>query len=126
MEQAWAVRRVAAWEGWCSPCGRGDRPLVLTRSGASGPRAWLNGLGDEDRCLVLTCRVCGQWQVVPHREEDDPETVLVEEVLVEDVLIEEVAPAVRICVPQPVLALAAPRVSPESAAAGHAVLAPAG
>ena len=67
------VRLVAGWAGWCSPCAREDRPLVLTRSGPGGLRSWLAGLSDDDRLLLLTCRVCGQWQVVPAREEDDPE-----------------------------------------------------
>lgn len=78
MKQVWKVGTVASWPGWCSPCHREDRPLVLTRSGPAGVRAWLRGLGDDDRCLLLTCRLCGQWQVVPLREEDDP-VILVED-----------------------------------------------
>ena len=70
------VTRVAAWAGWCTPCRREDSPLVLTRSGPSGVRAWFAGHGDEDRLLLLTCRVCGTGQVVPVREEDDPEVEL--------------------------------------------------
>lgn len=73
------VNRVADWAGWCSPCGAEDRPLVLTRSGPGGLQSWLNGLSDEDRILLLTCRVCGDWQFVPAREEDDPEIVLAED-----------------------------------------------
>lgn len=73
------VTRIAGWAGWCSPCQREDRPLVLTRSGRGGVRAWLAGLGDDDRLLLLTCRVCGGWQFVPAREEDDPEVVLTDE-----------------------------------------------
>jgi hypothetical protein len=80
MKRVWKVTRVACWDGWCSPCEREDRPLVLTRSGLTGVLPWLSGLGDDDRTLLLTCRVCGQWQVVPRREEDDPEVVLAEEV----------------------------------------------
>jgi hypothetical protein len=79
MKQARRVARVASWDGWCSPCEREDRPLILTRSGPSGLLAWLTGHGDDDRCLLLTCRVCGHWQVVPAREEDDPEIVLVDD-----------------------------------------------
>ena len=79
MKQARRVARVASWDGWCSPCEREDRPLVLTRSGPSGLLAWLTGHGDDDRWLLLTCRVCGHWQVVPAREEDDPEIVLVDD-----------------------------------------------
>ncbi|TAL25716.1 MAG: hypothetical protein EPN99_01215, partial [Frankiales bacterium] len=81
------VSRVADWAGWCSPCGSEDRPLVLTRSGPGGVHSWLSGLNDEDRILLLTCRVCGEWQFVPAREEDDPEIVLQED--------EDVAPEVR-------------------------------
>lgn len=76
LRQIWSVGRVASWEGYCLPCDRDDRPLVLTRSGASGLLAWLAGIGDDERTLLLTCRVCGQWQVVPLREQDDPEVVL--------------------------------------------------
>ena len=79
MKQVWSVRHVASWDGWCSPCTRPDRPLVLTRSGPFGLRAWLTGAGDDERCLLLTCRVCGQWQVVPRREEDDPQVVVEEQ-----------------------------------------------
>jgi hypothetical protein len=65
VERTVKVTRVAEWTGWCGPCGRQDRPLVLTRSGPAGLWAWLSGVGDEDCSLQLTCRVCGQWQVVP-------------------------------------------------------------
>jgi hypothetical protein len=68
----WKVTRVAEWTGWCSPCGSSDRPLVLTRSGPTGLWAWLSGHGDEDCTLQLTCRACGEWQVVP-AEADDAE-----------------------------------------------------
>lgn len=81
------VSRVADWAGWCSPCGSEDRPLVLTRSGPGGVHSWLSGLSDEDRILLLTCRVCGEWQFVPAREEDDPEILLEED--------EDVTPEVR-------------------------------
>jgi len=80
VKQIWSVGRVASWDGYCLPCGREDRPLVLTRSGATGLRAWFAGIGDDERTLLLTCRVCGEWQVVPLREEDDSE-VATEEVL---------------------------------------------
>lgn len=76
IKQVWSVGRVASWDGYCLPCGREDRPLVLTRSGATGLRAWIAGIGDDERTLLLTCRVCGEWQVVPLREEDDPEVVV--------------------------------------------------
>lgn len=70
------VRRIAGWAGWCSPCGSDDRPLVLTRTGPGGLRAWLSGVGEEDRTLLLTCNLCGHWQVVPAREQDDPQVVV--------------------------------------------------
>ncbi len=78
IKQVWSVGRVASWNGYCLPCGREDRPLVLTRSGASGLRAWVAGIGDDERTLLLTCRVCGDWQIVPLREEDDPEIAVAE------------------------------------------------
>lgn len=81
------VSRVADWAGWCSPCGSEDRPLVLTRSGPGGVHSWLSGLSDDDRILLLTCRVCGEWQFVPAREEDDPEILLEED--------EDITPEVR-------------------------------
>jgi hypothetical protein len=87
MKQVMKVAVVASWDGWCSPCEREDRPLVLTRSGPAGLLAWLTGHGDDDRCLLLTCRVCGQWQVVPRSEEDDPEVLVLEEDVVEPVLL---------------------------------------
>ena len=79
MKHVTKVARVATWEGWCTPCERDDRPLILTRSGPAGLLAWLTGHGDDDRCLLLTCRVCGEWQVVPRREADDPDVMLVDD-----------------------------------------------
>ena len=110
-KQVWSVGRVASWDGYCLPCGREDRPLVLTRSGATGLRAWVAGIGDDDRTLLLTCRVCGEWQIVPLREEDDPETA------VEEVLAAPVAPVVAVVRPAaaPVSAavrLPSPRTAP--------------
>ena len=64
------VKLLATWDGWCDPCGT-ERPLVLVEIGPRGVRAWLGGVGIEDRALNLTCRVCGQWQSVPQHEEDD-------------------------------------------------------
>lgn len=63
------VKRLARWTGWCGPC-ETERPLVLTEAGERGIRAWLRGIGHEDRTLRLTCCVCGQWQDVPPAEED--------------------------------------------------------
>ena len=87
------VSRVATWAGWCSPCEREDRPLVLTRSGPGGLTSWLSGLSDEDRLLLLTCRVCGQWQFVPAREEDDPEVLLEDDDPIEQLDVRQVAAA---------------------------------
>lgn len=107
------VSRVADWAGWCSPCGSEDRPLVLTRSGPGGVHSWLSGLSDEDRILLLTCRVCGEWQFVPAREEDDPEIVLEED--------EEVTSEVR----EVVSAIVAEARSAAAAAPAPVVQAPA-
>jgi len=68
------VKLLARWTGWCDPC-ETERPLVLTETGPRGLRAWLRGVGAEDRTLTLTCGVCGEWQDVPHDEDD----VLVDE-----------------------------------------------
>ena len=65
------VKAIAGWDGWCDPCGTA-RPLVLTEAGPRGLRAWLRGVSWEDRSLGLYCRVCGEHQVVPLHEEDDP------------------------------------------------------
>jgi len=114
VKQIWSVGRVASWDGYCLPCGRDDRPLVLTRSGAKGVRAWVAGIDDEERTLLLTCRVCGQWQVVPPNEEDDPE-IAVEEVFA---AMARVVPVVRLAaerVPAAVR-LPVPRTAPAAVA----------
>jgi hypothetical protein len=64
------VKLLARWNGWCDPC-ETERPLALTETGEHGVRAWLRGVGAEDRTLTLTCGVCGEWQDVPFDEEDD-------------------------------------------------------
>lgn len=118
LRQVWSVGRVASWDGYCLPCDREDRPLVLTRSGAAGLRAWLAGIGDDERTLLLTCRVCGEWQVVPLREQDDPEIVPVEARAVEQVVtlapVEAPAPQPRrATTPAPVaLAVVVPALAP--------------
>jgi hypothetical protein len=66
------VKRLARWTGWCDPC-ETERPLVLTEAGERGLRAWLRGVGHEDRSLKLTCCCCGEWQEVPPAEDDLPE-----------------------------------------------------
>ena len=63
------VTVLARWTGWCDPC-ETERPLVLTETGERGLRAWLRGAGPQDRELTLTCGVCGEWQTVPHDEDD--------------------------------------------------------
>ena len=65
---------VAEWTGWCGSC-TAERPLVLTRSGGQGLRAWLTARSAPDELLVLTCRLCGVGGPVPS-EEDDPEVLL--------------------------------------------------
>ncbi|MCU1591008.1 MAG: hypothetical protein JWP11_2264 [Frankiales bacterium] len=65
------VKVLARWVGWCDPC-ETERPLVLTETGQRGLRAWLQGIGPDDRALTLTCGVCGEWQAVPHDEDDAP------------------------------------------------------
>ena len=130
VKQVWSVGRVASWDGFCLPCGQDDRPLVLTRSGASGLRAWVAGTGDDERTLLLTCRVCGQWQVVPLREEDDPEVVVAEAapvvVTAAPVPLPRRAPAVRVA---PLLLRSAPPLGsspapdPVAVAAARSVLA---
>jgi hypothetical protein len=69
------VKLLARWNGWCDPC-ETERPLLLTETGELGLRAWLRGVGPEDRSLLLTCAVCGEWQDVPFDEEDDPVVVV--------------------------------------------------
>lgn len=117
MSKTMRVSRIADWAGWCSPCEREDRPLVLTRSGRLGVASWLAGVSDEDRILLLTCRVCGSWQYVPLHEEDDPEIVLVEDDVFESVAeivhagrVEQPAEPVRAATPP---AQRAPEPTPE-------------
>jgi hypothetical protein len=69
------VKLLARWNGWCDPC-ETERPLLLTEAGDLGVRAWLRGVGPEDRALVLTCAVCGEWQHVPFDENDDPVVIV--------------------------------------------------
>ena len=73
------VKRLARWTGWCDPC-ETERLLVLTEAGPRGVRAWLSGVGYEDRTLTLTCVACGQYQLVPWDEPDLPEPVVTETV----------------------------------------------
>lgn len=63
---------VASYDGYCVRCD-GERPLVVQTRGAHGFRAWLAGVGLEDRDLSYTCRVCGQVEHVPHTQAEDDE-----------------------------------------------------
>lgn len=69
---------VAEWEGWCAPCAV-ERPLALTRSGRLGLRTWLTAPVSESRPLTLTCRLCGNSDVVPPEEDDPPVLVTSDE-----------------------------------------------
>ncbi len=62
---------VATWDGWCGACAV-ERPLVLTRSGRLGLRTWLTAPVVETRPLTLTCRLCGNSDVVPTEADDPP------------------------------------------------------
>lgn len=66
------IKLLALWTGWCDPCGE-QRPLALTEHGRRGLRAWLGGVGAENRRLLLACELCGVGQAVPRHESDDPE-----------------------------------------------------
>lgn len=68
------VKLLSRWDGWCDPCGT-ERPLLLTARGEFGPRAWLSGVEMEDRTLVLTCALCGEWQLCPWDEEFPEESL---------------------------------------------------
>lgn len=65
-------RPLARWEGFCAPCAT-ERPLVLVAYGRHGVRAWLAGVGPEDRALSYCCLVCGRLEQVPATEELDAE-----------------------------------------------------
>ena len=122
-KQGWTVGRVASWDGFCLPCGRDDRPLVLTRSGARGVRAWIAGIDDDERILLLTCQICGEWQVVPLLEQDDPEVVVVED---EEPAVQEVVAAATVApMTRPAAAASVPRAVrlpvPRTATTGRTV-----
>jgi hypothetical protein len=109
------VKLLAKWTGWCDPC-ETERPLLLTRTGEHGLRAWLRGVGDEDRALRLTCRVCGEWQDVAWDEEDVEETVVVVPeatiIALHTVGAQQVTVARRSVAAYPLEALPAARVAP--------------
>ncbi len=68
-----SVYTPVAWhDGYCVGCDD-EQPLVVTERGPRGLRAWLAGVGREDRTLSYTCRVCGQREQVPLTEAEDEE-----------------------------------------------------
>lgn len=103
------VKRLARWTGWCDPC-ETERPLVLTETGQRGVRAWLRGIGHEDRKLTLTCGVCGEWQDVPHDEADVVEVRTAPVVAPHPIGAHQVVVRAVTFTPYPVTPLPAPRV----------------
>lgn len=63
---------LARYEGWCAGCSA-ERPLALVEAGPRGVRAWLAGIGPEDRALSYCCLVCGRDEHVPLTEAEDVE-----------------------------------------------------
>ena len=63
---------LAHYDGYCVSCDT-EQPLVLVEHGPRGLRAWLAGIGPEDRSLSYCCRVCGRTEHVPLTEEEDAE-----------------------------------------------------
>ena len=63
---------LASWDGFCASCDT-EQPLVLVEHGPRGLRAWLAGVGPEDRSLSYCCLVCGRNEHVPLTEEEDEE-----------------------------------------------------
>jgi hypothetical protein len=101
------IKLLALWTGWCDPCGE-ERPLALTEHGRRGLRAWLGGVGAEDRTLLLACELCGVGQDVPRRESDDPDDP---EVIL--ALLPEVVTLMRPSVPEPCVPVPFARRAPD-------------
>lgn len=58
------------YAGYCAGCAA-ERPLALVEVGPRGVRAWLAGVGPEDRALSYCCQVCGRNEHVPLTEAED-------------------------------------------------------
>jgi hypothetical protein len=63
---------LAFYDGYCADCDT-ERPLVLVEHGPRGLRAWLAGVGADDRALTYCCRLCGRNEHVPLTEAEDAE-----------------------------------------------------
>ena len=63
---------LAYYDGYCARC-QDDSPLVVAEEGPRGLRAWLSGVGPEDRALSYTCRTCGLREHVPFTDSEDDE-----------------------------------------------------
>jgi len=63
---------LARFDGFCGGCDD-VRSLVVLERGPRGVRAWLDGVGPEDRELSYTCCACGREEHVPQTEEEDIE-----------------------------------------------------
>lgn len=67
-----ASRVIWTWTGYCASCPE-EQPLAVLEHGERGLRAWLAGVGPEDRTLSYTCLVCGRVEHVPSTEAEDAE-----------------------------------------------------
>jgi hypothetical protein len=63
---------IAHHDGYCAGC-HDERPLVVIEHGPRGLRAWLAGVGAEDRELSYSCLLCGRTEHVPLTEAEDVE-----------------------------------------------------
>lgn len=89
------VVSVSRWSGFCLPCGRDDRPLVLTWTGRRGLRAWLAGDTWVDGRLLLTCTTCGGTDAVGWEPEPEPVVEVSQEAPVEVATETECEPVVE-------------------------------
>ncbi|MCU1592996.1 MAG: hypothetical protein JWO12_388 [Frankiales bacterium] len=67
---------ITTHDGYCNGCCddvTDERPLMVMARGPRGLRAWLAGVGAEDRALSYTCLTCGRVEHVPHTEAEDDE-----------------------------------------------------